>query len=439
MSISRTIRFAQQVVLIGALALHAVASATSISGAVMNKTRGKPSAGDEVVLIDVSAGMREVARTRSDALGHFRFNASQQTASQLVRVMHGGVRYESVVLSKDEPVDVTVFDSTSAITDIKTNVHAMRIEKEGDYLRVTEILTLINSSNPPRTISKPEIFWVAFPQNATLLSSAAQAPQQEATESVARPAPSRGRCYFDLPLLPGTTKIQVQYQIPYTGISTFTPHIPFPTDSFGVVVPAEVQFKSSEEGYIKDSDQYGELAEVMHDVAAGNTVAFTISSEMTSATDIRGNPVGSASLPAVPHEKNDDRPATSQRNFDRHQLLWTAISVCGALFVVAAMVYRRHLQRARLSRQTDVSTPNNSIREELFSLEVARVQSQISKAQYARSKAALEKQLAVVLLEAPSRRSSLRSHLQQSPTGIERTRVHTYPTETSMKVTRTER
>jgi hypothetical protein len=394
----RMIQFAKQLVLMGALASHVFAFAGSISGAVVNKTKGKPSAGDQVALIDVSAGTREVARTKSDALGHFRFNASQQSTSHLIRVIHGGVRYDSVVLSKDEPVEVIVFDSTRAIANLKTNVQAMRIQTGSGYLRITEILTLVNNSSPPRTVHKRGLFWLAFPQGANLLSSAAQAPQQEAVESIAIPAPSEGRCYFDLPLVPGVTKIQVRYQVSYSGISTFIPHIPFPTESFGVVLPAETKFESSEEGtYIKDSDQYGDLAEVMHDVAAGNAPGFTISSAMTSVADVRGDQAVSVALPAGLQEKRDNVPATSRDSFGAHQLLWTAVSVCGALFVVAARVHRRRSQRPRPSRQIEASVPNDSIRGELFSLELARVQNRISKARYTASRAVLVKRLGVLL------------------------------------------
>ncbi len=66
MLMSKTVvKCTQRFLLIGALALPAFASAASISGTVVNKTTGKPSAGDEVLLIDVSADMTEAARTRS--------------------------------------------------------------------------------------------------------------------------------------------------------------------------------------------------------------------------------------------------------------------------------------------------------------------------------------------------------------------------------------
>lgn len=74
------------------------------------------------------------------------------------------------------------------------------------------------------------------------------------------PLPNENRCYFNSPLRPGTTKIQLQYQVPYSGAASFVPHTPFPADSFGIVLPSSLQFEASEiDGYIKDSDQHGDM------------------------------------------------------------------------------------------------------------------------------------------------------------------------------------
>src|SRR6266567_5370442 len=176
---------AQYLIILGALVIPALANGAGISGSVVNKTNGKPSAGDEVVLIDVSADMREAGRTRSDASGHFQFHALQGSIPHLVRVIHGGVRYESAISAVDRPADVAVFDSTPAMASIKTSVQAMRIETADDNLRVTEMLTLVNSSNPPRTVQKQQLFWLALPKGAAVLSSAAQGVETDTLEYVA--------------------------------------------------------------------------------------------------------------------------------------------------------------------------------------------------------------------------------------------------------------
>jgi hypothetical protein len=386
-----------------ALALSAFASAASTSGTVMNKTTGKPSAGDEILLIDVSADMGEVGRTRSNASGHFQFHVSQGGAPRLVRVMHGRVRYESAISSTGEPLDVTVFDSTPAISDVRSSVQAMRIDADAEHLRVTEMLTLINGSNPPRTIQKQQLFWLNLPPGAFLLSSVAQGPQEDAVESVATALPNENRCYFNFPLRPGTTKIQLQYQVPYSGTLTFVPHIPFPVETFGIVLPSSLQFEGSEIGsYMKDSDQHGEMAEVIRDVAAGNGAKFTISSGTGLATNAKGDQADSMSealrLAASFHQKRtDSQPFSSEGNFGPHRLLWKALVLIGVLLAFVVYLYRRRAGKRSAVRQTPRVSPAESIRDELFNLESARVQNRISKAGYARSRAVLEKRLAAVL------------------------------------------
>jgi len=48
-----------------------IAEAATVTGTVTNKTTGKPSQGDTVVLVDVQAGMAEAARATTDAQGHY--------------------------------------------------------------------------------------------------------------------------------------------------------------------------------------------------------------------------------------------------------------------------------------------------------------------------------------------------------------------------------
>jgi hypothetical protein len=49
----------------------ALAQAASVTGTVTNKTTDKPSAGDEVVLVDVQAGMNEAATAKTDFKGQY--------------------------------------------------------------------------------------------------------------------------------------------------------------------------------------------------------------------------------------------------------------------------------------------------------------------------------------------------------------------------------
>ncbi len=53
-----------------------LAYGASITGTVTNETYGKPSSGDQVVLIDVQAGMSEAASATTDSHGIIRFSVA---------------------------------------------------------------------------------------------------------------------------------------------------------------------------------------------------------------------------------------------------------------------------------------------------------------------------------------------------------------------------
>jgi len=54
------------------LLLTGVVAQAQITGTVTDKTTSKPAVGDTVVLVDVQTGMGEVAKTTTDAGGHYK-------------------------------------------------------------------------------------------------------------------------------------------------------------------------------------------------------------------------------------------------------------------------------------------------------------------------------------------------------------------------------
>jgi hypothetical protein len=383
----------------GALVAPALANRCHICGTVVNKTTGRPSAGDQVLLIDLSSDMREISRTSSDTAGHFHFQTLSGNVPHLVRVIHDGIRYESAISETDQPLDVVVLDRTMIPDSIKTSVHAMRIEAEGVGLRVTEMLTLVNSSNPPKTVQKQQLFWLALPKDATVLSSAAQGPETDTFDHVAVPAPAEGRSYFNLPLRPGTTKIQLQYRV-NSGVLTLTPHLPFPAETFGVVLPTSMSFESSPvAGYVKDSDQHGDLAEVIHELPAGNAASFTISAAAGLASASSANQSDSLArilrLADGFRVKNpDNKSAIPEAWPSEFPVLWILSVVFGVLLVATGFVYRRRQRRTQTpATAKSAKRTVGSIKEELFHLETARIHNQLSKGRYAKSRAMREKRL----------------------------------------------
>src|ERR1700681_2068996 len=95
----RTAEFRRwKVTLVFVLVASCSAAADTISGAVRNQTTGKPAADDTVILLRPAEGMREEARTQSDAQGIYTFNVEAAKDQRLVRVLHQGVSYDRAVV-----------------------------------------------------------------------------------------------------------------------------------------------------------------------------------------------------------------------------------------------------------------------------------------------------------------------------------------------------
>ena len=95
--------------ILAVLLLALSASAQTLTGTVKNATTGKPSAGDEVVLLSLGQGMEEAGRTKSDAKGNFSFKLDAQ-GPHLIRVIHQEVTYHRMAPPGTTSVEVEVYE-----------------------------------------------------------------------------------------------------------------------------------------------------------------------------------------------------------------------------------------------------------------------------------------------------------------------------------------
>ena len=92
-----------------------MAQAATVSGTVTNKTTSKPAVGDTVVLVDVQAGMGEVAHATTDANGHYSLN-EPGSGPYLVRVTHQGAGYFIAAPQGGAPGDIPVYDVAAKVS-----------------------------------------------------------------------------------------------------------------------------------------------------------------------------------------------------------------------------------------------------------------------------------------------------------------------------------
>ena len=149
--------------------------AASITGTVTNKTNGKPSAGDAVDLIDVQAGMADVAHATTDANGHYTLNSAGM-GSYLIRVNHQGGTYFIAAPQSGASGDVSVYDVSAKVEGVSIDADMLLIEAAGGMLRVHERYLIRNTSLPPRAQFSNNTFEVVLPSGAELDTASATRP-----------------------------------------------------------------------------------------------------------------------------------------------------------------------------------------------------------------------------------------------------------------------
>ena len=222
------------------------ALADQISGTVTNKTNGKPSAGDTVTLVDVQAGMAEIAHTTTDAKGHYTLN-KPGSGPYLVRVTHQGAGYFIAAPEGNSPGDIPVYDSAPKVSGISIEADVLELESANGQLTVNERYFLHNTSSPPRTEYNGHDLEIVVPPDAVIEGAAARRPTGLPTSTKLTPASQKGHYTFDFPIQPDEgdkdTLFQVTYHLPYSGSKfTFKPQLTLPADNVAVLLPKSMTF-----------------------------------------------------------------------------------------------------------------------------------------------------------------------------------------------------
>ena len=260
----------------------ALAQAVEVTGTVTNKTTGKPSAGDSVVLVDPMAGMSEVAHTTTDGRGHFSLERTG-AGPALLRVTHQGVGYFIEAPKGGAPGDVSVYDVATKVNGVFLEADVMEIETSNDQLHVTERYFVHNTGTPPTTQWSAKSFEIVLPPDAMTAGAAAQRPGGLPTSLRLDPAGAKGHFYFNFPIQPDnaekSTMFQVSYQLPYSsGKYTFKQEVTLPAQNLGVLIPKSMSFSSAPGSDFQNvPEDPGVQTFVARNAAPGKPLEFTVS------------------------------------------------------------------------------------------------------------------------------------------------------------------
>jgi len=398
-------------------AVGALAQAATTSGTVTNKTTGKPSAGDTVVLIDVQAGMGEAAHAVTDANGKYSLN-EPGSGPYLIRATHQGATYFIGAPQGSTPGEITVYDAAAKVEGIALNADVIEFETGNGQLFVNERYFVKNASSPARTQNGPHGFEVVIPADAVLDGAAATRPGGLPTNATPEPAGQKGHYFINVPIQPSLgekdTLFDLRYHLPYTGGKyVFTAKETLAADNIAVLMPKSMIFTPGKDsGFQPIQEDPALLTFVVKNAPAGKAISFTISGQGSMPRENQGTPAAQqptmggadAGSPdaATPNGQPGGGmapPIATPDPLSKYKW-WILAGMALLLVVAAAFLLRKPAAGAPVSGGPVLevnATPaaRNSallhvLKEELFALESEKIAGTLPLEDYAETKAALE-------------------------------------------------
>jgi len=393
-----------------------MAQAATISGTVTDKSSGKPIAGDTVVLIDVQAGMGEVAKATTNAKGHYTLT-EPGNGPYLVRVTHMGANYFIGAPQGGAPGDIPVYDVAAKVQGVFIEADVIEVEAANGGLSVNERYYVHNTSSPPLTQWSKKSFELVLPEDATVNAVGAQRPGGLPTSVKMYPNGAKGHYSFNFPIQPDEgdkdTLFQISYNLPYSsGKYTFKSVLSLPADNLAVLMPKSMTFTPGSGSSFRSVQQDpGIQTWLFKNAPAGKTVEFTVEGSGSMPREAQGAATGSSTDAGAAGGNQPGggigTPINTPDPLSKYKW-WILGALALLLSGAAAFLLRRPstggvapvaVQPASVANapQHLPATPAgkgtallNALKEELFALESEKISGAITADEYAQVKAALE-------------------------------------------------
>jgi hypothetical protein len=412
------------------LLIGAFAQATTVTGTVTNKTTGKPAAGDPVVLVDVQAGMGEVAHATTDANGHYSL-VEPGSSPYLVRVTHQGAGYFVAAPEGPTPANITVYDVAKQVKGVFIEADVLEVETENGQLKVNERFFVHNTSSPPTTQWSDKSFQVVIPAEAVVDGVGGQRPNGLPTSIKIEPDGGKGHYAFNFPIQPDDgdkdTLFQLDYHMPYSSNKfAFHAQLTLPADNFAVLLPKSMSFTPAVDGAFKPvAEDPAVQTFILKNATPGASIDFTISGTGSIPREQQGTPGAQQPAGMGAQGTSGTAPDASAGNGGQpgggigtpigtpdplSKYKWWILGGIGlALATAAAFLLRKPAGATVAGAQTAVDTGVvaaaypafaspaaknsqllNVLKEEMFALESEKIHGTIAADEYAKVKDALE-------------------------------------------------
>ncbi|HEY1160667.1 MAG TPA: carboxypeptidase-like regulatory domain-containing protein [Terracidiphilus sp.] len=422
----KSIQFVFRTFALSVLLAGVLAQATTVTGTVTNKTTGKPAAGDQVVLVDVQAGMGEVAHATTDANGHYSL-IEPGNSPYLVRVTHQGAGYFIAAPQGATPADITVYDVAAKVQGVFIEADVLEVESDNGQLKVTERFFVHNTSSPPTTQWSAKSFEVVLPADAVIDGVGGQRPNGLPTSIKLDPDGPKGHYAFNFPIQPDDgekdTLFQLSYHLPYSsGKYTFDAQVTLPADNLAVLLPKSMTFTAGPGTAFKTVPEDPAVQTfLVKNAVPGKQVEFTIAGTGAIPREQQGTPAGQQPAGMGAQESGGGaqeatagpgsqpgggigNPINTPDPLSKYK--WWILGGLALLLAAAAAFLLRKPPGAPITgavadngtgaypANSSPAAKNaallNALKEELFALESEKISGTIAPEEYAQVKAALE-------------------------------------------------
>jgi hypothetical protein len=377
--------------------------------------------------------MRDLGSAKSDAQGKFALtNDSIGMAPVLIRATFHDVSFNTFAPPGRPDVEVQIYDLSKDPKTININSHIVIFQPQGDKLIGAEEYEVQNASQPPAAYFRSEgNFDFNIPENATLGQVTTTSGAMGMSVNQASIERGKGRFAIAFPFRPGQTNVRLSYEIPYPNNSA-TLKLPaaYPGMKVLVVAPPGVTVRG--DGLNSAGQEQGMMV-YTHDPLPAKGILSVSLSGVSSAADSGGAGPGGGQ---EGNSRTGPEVAAAPSRLDDFK--WYLFAGLAALFAMGAILLTRkqvvvatgpededvpptkppkpakqkkaapppapapsakvapansNAANVAASVNHQVSVSMDSLKDQIFRLELRRQAGTISEEDYAREKAQVEKLL----------------------------------------------
>lgn len=328
--------------------LAVTTQAGTLSGTVINRTTGKPEPNVALDLLSPTQGMAELATATSDAQGHFSVTKdSIGMAPVLIRATFHDVSFNTFSPPGRPNVDVEVYDLSKDAKAISVPSHIVIFQPQESKLIGAEEYTIDNNSQPPAAFFRTDgNFDFAIPADATLgqvstTTSMGMAVNQASIDK------GKGRFTIAYPFRPGQTNVRLSYELPYANNSAAV-KLPstYPNAKLLVVVPPGITVTG--DGLSSAGEEQGMMVYTHDPMPAKSILTVNLSGVATAPAP--GADQGQAGAQEG-NSRQDQGPEVIAAPSRLDDFKWYLFAGLAALFAMGALMLSR--------KKVGVSGPEN--------------------------------------------------------------------------------